>query len=107
MLRHASAQRGQCAAHRADWTSHDIPGLVRGRNLPNTAKPGCDRSSSQPGYHNEIIEGDVPLPAAYVGVFGNRVRPRFNFDLLTSKIHAASVRPDVKLLQFETTRETP
>jgi len=49
---------------------------------------------------------DQPLPAAYVGVFGNRVRPRFNFDLLANKIHAAGVRPDVKLLQFETTQET-
>jgi hypothetical protein len=50
---------------------------------------------------------DQPLPAAYVGVFANRVRPRFNFDLLASKVHEASIRPDVKLLHFETTRETP
>lgn len=50
---------------------------------------------------------DRPLPAAYVGVFGNRVRPRFNFDLLASKIHEAGVCPDVKLLKFETTRDAP
>jgi hypothetical protein len=49
---------------------------------------------------------DRPLPAAYVGVFANRVRPRFNFDLLANKIREAGVRPDVKLLQFETTQET-
>jgi hypothetical protein len=48
-----------------------------------------------------------PLPAAYVGLFGNRDRPRFNLDLLASKIHEAGVRPDVKLLKFETTRDTP
>lgn len=50
---------------------------------------------------------DRPLPAAYVGVFGNRVRPKFNFGLLASKIDEAGVRPDVKLLKFETTREVP
>lgn len=50
---------------------------------------------------------DRPLPAAYVGVLGNRVRPRFNFDLLASKFHEAAVRPDVKLLEFETTRDAP
>ena len=50
---------------------------------------------------------DRALPAAYVGVFANRVRPRFNFDLLATKIHDAMIRPDVKLLQFETTRDTP
>jgi len=33
--------------------------------------------------------------------------PRFNFDLLASKIREAGVRPDVELLQFETTQETP
>ena len=46
-----------------------------------------------------------PLPAAYVGVFANRERPRFNFDRLVSKIHEAGVRPDVQLLQFETIAE--
>jgi len=48
---------------------------------------------------------DRKLPAAYVGVFGNRDRPSFNFDLLESKIRRASIRPDVKLLKFETTRD--
>jgi hypothetical protein len=50
---------------------------------------------------------DRPLPAEYVGVFGTRIRPRFNFDLLASKIHEAGVRPDVRLLKFETTRDAP
>jgi hypothetical protein len=50
---------------------------------------------------------DRPLPAAYVGVFANAARPRFNFDLLARKIREARLRPDVKLLKFETTRQTP
>ena len=49
---------------------------------------------------------DRPLPAAYVGVFANQVRPRFNFALLASKIHESGVRDDVRLLQFETPRGT-
>ena len=43
---------------------------------------------------------DPPLLAAYVGVFANAARPRFNFDLLASRIRATDVRPDVKLLKF-------
>jgi hypothetical protein len=42
-----------------------------------------------------------PLPAAYVGVFNNRAKPRFNFEHLQRRLDAVQIRPDVKLLKFE------
>lgn len=42
-----------------------------------------------------------PLPAAYVGVFNNRPKPRFNFEHLERRTQAAGVRNDVKLLSFD------
>lgn len=42
-----------------------------------------------------------PLPAAYVGVFANRHKPRFDFALLERKVRDAGIRPDVRLLKFE------
>jgi hypothetical protein len=43
-----------------------------------------------------------PLPAAYGGVVANRERPRFNFELLETKIRHNGIRPDVHLLKFPT-----
>ena len=40
-----------------------------------------------------------PLPAAFVGVFDNHPKRRFNFDLLQQRLEQASVRPDVQLLR--------
>jgi hypothetical protein len=40
-----------------------------------------------------------PLPVAYVGVFDNHPKRRFNFDLLRERVTAAGVRPDVQLLR--------
>lgn len=42
-----------------------------------------------------------PLPVAYVGVFNNRAKPRFNFEHLQRRLDAVQIRPDVKLLKFE------
>ena len=50
-------------------------------------------------------ERDYPdhrLPAAYVGVFANARRPRFNFDLLRHKLADARLRPEVHMAAFET-----
>jgi hypothetical protein len=44
-----------------------------------------------------------PLPAAYVGVFNNRAKPRFNFEHLQRRLDAVQVRPDVKLLKYDVT----
>lgn len=42
-----------------------------------------------------------PLPAAYVGVFNNRLRPRFSFDHLARRLARTDIRPDVHLLRFD------
>jgi hypothetical protein len=42
-----------------------------------------------------------PLPVAYVGVFANAPRPRFNFDLLRTKLASAGIRRDVRLAAFD------
>lgn len=42
-----------------------------------------------------------PLPAAYVGVFANATKPRFNFALLRRKLADAELRPDVLLAAFD------
>ena len=44
---------------------------------------------------------DSPLPAAYVGVFNNRAKPRFNFEHLRRRLDGAGVRPDVRLLGYD------
>lgn len=44
-----------------------------------------------------------PLPAAYVAVFNNRTKPRFNFEHLQRRLEAVQIRPDVKLLKFDVT----
>ena len=44
---------------------------------------------------------DQPLPAAYVGVFNNRLRPRFDFDHLARRLAKVDIRPDVHLLRFD------
>ena len=43
----------------------------------------------------------APLPAAYVGVFNNRTKPRFNFEHLQRRLSSADVRPDVRLLAHD------
>jgi hypothetical protein len=46
---------------------------------------------------------DSPIPAAFVGVFANHQRARFNFDLLRDKVTKLRVRSDVQLLMFDST----
>ena len=48
-----------------------------------------------------------PLPAAYVGVFNNRVEPRFNFEHLQKRLDAVEIRPDVRLLTFDAAMDQP
>lgn len=48
----------------------------------------------------------TPLPAAYVGIFNNRRKPRFNFDHLAKRLADVEVRPDVRMLMFDTAAET-
>ena len=43
----------------------------------------------------------APLPAAYVGVFNNRAKPRFNFGHLQRRLAQTAVRPDVRLLAYD------
>lgn len=45
---------------------------------------------------------DSPLPAAYVGVFNNRAKPRFNFSHLRRRLADANVRADVQMLAYDT-----
>lgn len=42
----------------------------------------------------------APLPRAFVGVFNNREKPRFNFDHLQRRLDALPIRADVQLLRF-------
>ena len=46
---------------------------------------------------------DHPLPAAFVGVFDNHHKRRFNFDKFEERLAAASVRQDIKLLRWSPT----
>ncbi|GAA2037598.1 hypothetical protein GCM10009740_31850 [Terrabacter terrae] len=41
------------------------------------------------------------VPAAYVGVFANAAKPRFNIALLRDKLERADLRPDVLLTAFD------
>ena len=43
----------------------------------------------------------TPLPSAYVGVFNNRTKPRFNFEHLQRRLSKAAVRPEVRLLAYD------
>ena len=43
----------------------------------------------------------APLPRAFVGVFNDRQKPRFNFEHLQRRLDAVSIRPDVQLLAFD------
>ena len=49
----------------------------------------------------EEAHAGSPLPAAYVGVFANAAKPRFNFGLLRRKLRDADLRPDVLLAAFD------
>lgn len=42
-----------------------------------------------------------PLPLAYVGIFNNRRKPRFNFDHLARRLDQVDIRPDIKLITFD------
>lgn len=42
-----------------------------------------------------------PLPLAYVGVFNNRRKPRFNFDHLARRLAEVDIRPDVTMVTFD------
>ena len=48
----------------------------------------------------------TPLPPPTSGIFNNRRKPRFNFDHLAKRLADVEVRPDVRMLMFDTAAET-
>lgn len=49
----------------------------------------------------EAAYPDEPLPAAYVGVFVNVMKPVFSFDLLRRRLRETRLRPDLHLATFD------
>ena len=72
-----------------------IVGIKQGQVIRDFQKLSAILRAAESAYPNR------PLPAAYVGVFANSTRPRFNFDLLRRRLAEADLHPALRMASFD------